>query len=92
MSTERNPPIPDKEIQIPEWEHSAAPKGDVIQDTRSRTINRGEISARLDQVLPPHKRYLGRSRKTFLWLLLAVVLALLALIVGLAVGLTQRSK
>lgn len=50
------------------------------------------ISDRFDRVLPPHKRYLGRSRRTFLIVLIVAFLCLLALIIGLAVGLTKKSS
>ncbi|KAF2748795.1 hypothetical protein M011DRAFT_466567 [Sporormia fimetaria CBS 119925] len=49
------------------------------------------IADRFDRVLPPHKRYLGRSRRTFVIALVALLLILLALVVGLAVGLTNKS-
>ena len=50
------------------------------------------LSDRLDRVLPRHKRYCGRSRKTLLIILLVVALCLLALIIGLAAGLSKRKK
>jgi hypothetical protein len=50
------------------------------------------ISDRLDRMLPPHKRYFGRSRKTLLIVILVAFLCLLALIIGLAVGLGGGSK
>jgi hypothetical protein len=43
-------------------------------------------------VLPPHRRYLGRSRRTLLIIVLVAFLCLLALIIGLAVGLGGGSK
>lgn len=49
------------------------------------------LSDRLDRILPPHKRYLGRSRRTLLIALLVAFLCLLALIIGLAVGLSKKS-
>lgn len=49
------------------------------------------LSDRLDRILPPHKRYLGRSRRTFLITLLVAFICLLALIIGLAVGLSKKS-
>ena len=84
----------DKEIQIPEWEHAAvnSNKDGIRAATRPKQSTRAGLSGRLDSVLPPHKRYLGLSRKIFLIVMLAVLLALLALIVGLAVGLTKHSK
>lgn len=50
------------------------------------------ISDRFDRLLPPHRRYLGRSRRTFLIALLVVFVCLLALVIGLAVGLSNKSK
>ncbi|KAF2637876.1 hypothetical protein P280DRAFT_385472, partial [Massarina eburnea CBS 473.64] len=50
------------------------------------------ISARFDRVLPPHKRYLGRSRRTLLIPVGVIFLLLLGLIIGLAVGLSSKSK
>lgn len=50
------------------------------------------LSDRFDRMLPPHRRYLGRSRRTFLIVVIVIFFALLALIIGLAVGLTSGSK
>jgi hypothetical protein len=50
------------------------------------------LSDRFDRVLPPHKRYFGRSRRTLLIVILVAFLCLLALIIGLAVGLSGGSK
>lgn len=50
------------------------------------------ISDRIDRILPPHKRYLGRSRRALLIVIGVAVLCLLALIIGLAVGLSNKSK
>ncbi|KAH7120977.1 RlpA-like double-psi beta-barrel-protein domain-containing protein-containing protein [Dendryphion nanum] len=49
------------------------------------------IADRLDRVLPPHRRYLGRSRRTFLIVIIVIFIALLALVIGLAVGLSKKS-
>lgn len=49
------------------------------------------LSDCFDRILPPHKRYLGRSRRTFLIALLVALICLLALIIGLAVGLSKKS-
>lgn len=50
------------------------------------------IADRFDRLLPPHKRYLGRSRRTFLICVGVVFVVLLSLIIGLSVGLTRKSK
>lgn len=50
------------------------------------------LSDRFDRVLPPHKKYLGRSRRTFLIAIFVAFLCVLALIIGLAVGLSKKSR
>jgi hypothetical protein len=50
------------------------------------------ISARLDRLLPAHKRYFGRSRRTLLIAIAVLFLLLLGLIIGLAVGLSKKSS
>ncbi|USP73462.1 hypothetical protein yc1106_00736 [Curvularia clavata] len=52
------------------------------------------FSRRLDNFLPPHKRYLNNriGRRTLLIIVGAAFLSLLALIVGLAVGLSSKSS
>ena len=50
------------------------------------------ISDRFDRLLPPHKRYFGRSRRTLLIAIGVIFLLLLVLIIGLAVGLHKKSK
>lgn len=50
------------------------------------------LSDRFDRMLPPHRRYLGRSRRTLIIALLVASISLLALIVGLAVGLSKKSE
>lgn len=85
---------PVRETQVPEWEHIAVGgnnEKERITPAPRRSV-RGAALAKLDSVLPPYKKYIGLSRKTFLWVLLAIVLALLVLIIGLAVGLSQKSR
>lgn len=50
------------------------------------------LSDRFDRIIPPHKQYLGRSRRTLLIVIGIAMLCLLALIIGLAVGLSNKSK
>lgn len=93
MENDKAPPTAqaqDKDIQIPEWEHAGVQK-DGARPTTSLPL-KASLGARLDQVLPPHRKYLGMRRRMFLLALLATILALLALIIGLAAGLTTRSK
>lgn len=49
------------------------------------------LKDRFDRALPRHKRYLGQSRRTFLIALLVAFVCLLALVIGLAVGLSKKS-
>lgn len=50
------------------------------------------LTDRIDRILPPHKKYFGRSRRTLLIAILVAFLCLLALIIGLAVGLSKKSR
>ncbi|RMY52860.1 hypothetical protein D0863_14130 [Hortaea werneckii] len=65
-----------------EWENAAV--GTQTNDTAGGSTGTRSL---LDRLLPPRKRYLGLKRKTFLWILLAISLCLLALIIGLSPGL-----
>ncbi|KAK0284888.1 hypothetical protein LTR35_000223 [Friedmanniomyces endolithicus] len=94
-STEPAHTIPRKEIQIPEWDDAAVNKETDAKDGNAQSARapaRVGLSSKLDSILPPHRRYLGLSRKVFLIALLAAILALLALVIGLAAGLSARSK
>lgn len=71
------------DIRMPEWEHQNAAR---FSHGQQHSRNR------LDSWLPPHRRYLGLRRKWFLVACFAALLALLALIIGLSVGLTRHSR
>lgn len=87
-SNAHSQPITDKEVEVPEWEHTNG-----LNNAGATTQSAGpSLKQKLDNAMPPHKRYLGMKRNIFLLALLATILALLALIIGLAVGLTQKSK
>ncbi|KAI6817121.1 hypothetical protein KC332_g9659 [Hortaea werneckii] len=77
----------EKEIEIPEWENAA------VEHKKKGTAG-GLIGSRslLDRLLPPQKQYLGLKRKTFLWIILATSLCLLALIIGLSSNLPLPSN
>lgn len=47
---------------------------------------------KFDRAVPSNRRYLGKSRRTFLFILAGIFLLLIGLIVGLAVGLTVGRK
>jgi hypothetical protein len=79
-----------KEAHVPEWEHIAARQHDAGGQKAPRQSTGLPLRARFDAILPAHRRYLGMKRKTFLIALGAAFLALLALIIGLAVGLSSK--
>ena len=85
------PPAP---RQVPEWEHEATAKHDAANSSTVAASGyvRPTYQSKLDAMLPPHKRYLGVQRRTFLIILAAVSISLLALIIGLSVGLSKRNK
>jgi hypothetical protein len=80
----------EKQYQVPEWEHNVASQGDKINESGNST--KATFANKFDSILPPYKRYVGLSRKIFLWVLLGIFLALLVLIIGLAVGLSPKSR
>lgn len=94
------PPAYSKEVDA----HSSAPGSDWDmsneQHAKRKPVHVGvnasatawALSDRFDRLLPPHKRYLGRSRRTILIAGVVSFLCLLALIVGLAVGLSGKSN
>ncbi|KAI9827409.1 MAG: hypothetical protein M1819_006950 [Sarea resinae] len=88
--------------QMPEWEvPEHPPKGRGVhlpRSLRAATLPGGKftwsnprVTEKFDAILPPERRYLGRSRRTVLWTAVVVLLCLIGLIVGLAVGLTRHS-
>ena len=83
-----------KETQLPEWEHIAAGKN--TENQTAGSTPQGSLGyvlgTKLDRILPPHRKYVGLSRRTFLWTILAVTLALFVLVIGLAVGLSRGSR
>lgn len=88
MASHTHPqPFADKEVEVPEWEHSGTT--DNAENTHCGPGS--TLQQKFDSAMPPHKRFLGMKRKTFLLVLLATILALIALIIGLAVGLTRKS-
>jgi hypothetical protein len=99
--------IPRKEVGQPTQAHLkevdttrvAEASWDAPEDGQSRKKFGGvglgttwALSDRFDRILPPHRRYFGRSRRTLLIAILVAFLCLLALIIGLAVGLNGSKK
>lgn len=98
--------LPKREMEEPAPAHlkeigtsDTSTTSDVPKEGQSKTRRihlgagaRWAVSDRFDRILPRHKRYLGRSRRTFLVALFLAFVCLLALIIGLAVGLSTKSK
>lgn len=81
-----------KEIQVPEWEHITTATSHEKTSTAQSTTLVQHLRTKLDSILPPHRTYLRLSRNRFLILLTCALLALLALIIGLAAGLHSNSS
>lgn len=84
-------PVHAERRYAPDWE---LPQQGPSKPTRLRFRRRAvewAIADRVDRILPPHKRYLGRSRRTLLIFIAVLLLAILALVIGLSVGLTKKS-
>jgi hypothetical protein len=83
-----------KETQVPEWDHvtAAGLEDGKTQHTETRRSKRAVASAKLDSVMPPHRKYVHLSRKAFLIALGVALVVLIALIAGLAGGLSGGSS
>ena len=52
---------------------------------------RQRLDARIDKILPPHRKYGGLSRRSACLVVTGVLLIFLALIIGLSIGLSMRN-
>ena len=91
------PPQPPIIPVLPEWDNNAvqtykAGATATTSHTGSRTGGKALLQDKFNAVLPRSRSYLGLKRRNFLVVLACAVLALLALIIGLAVGPTKHSK
>ena len=81
-----------EEFHLPEWETAARHRG----KKQSQTDQKFSVKERgylvLDRVMPSHTRYFGFSRKVVCIATLLAFLILLALILGLAIGLSKKSR
>lgn len=79
------------EFNLPEWETTARHRGEKQQTAAGESF-KARALGHFNRVMPPHRRYCGLSRNTACIVFLAIFLALLILIIGLAAGLSHRSK
>ena len=77
---------------MPEWDSNAKAATATTSHTENRAGGKTPLQEKVNAVLPRSRSYFGLKRRTFLIVLACAVLALLALIIGLAVGLTKHSK
>ncbi|KAI5241811.1 hypothetical protein E4T47_06241 [Aureobasidium subglaciale] len=100
MSTQAPPATapqqPPMEPTIPEWDNNAVHTSkDGVATTSQPGYHRGGkkvFQEKFNAVLPRSRSYFGLKRRTFLIAVICAFLALLALVIGLAVGLTKHSK
>jgi hypothetical protein len=84
---------PDHITQEPEWE-TPARYGPVASSPGASPFRRlrTKAAALLDRRMPSHRTYCGLRRRTLLIVAAVVLVALLALIIGLAAGLSARAS
>jgi len=82
-----------KGFELPEWETTARHRGGkgASNGTGGGDIINGILAA-FDRFVPPHRKYCGLRRQFACIVLVAVSLVLLALILGLAIGLSEQTR
>ncbi|WPG99422.1 Hypothetical protein R9X50_00223600 [Acrodontium crateriforme] len=85
-----------KEIRVPDWDdHAVSTSTTTITANHSKSASSFKTKAgqKFDAIFPPHKKYFGRfTRKVFLIGVAVMILAVLALVIGLAVGLSSQNN
>ena len=81
-----------QEFHLPEWETTARHRGETRVPTDQKSSVKERVFLLFDRVMPGHRRYFGFSRKTACIAVLVGLLILLALILGLAIGLSRKSR
>jgi len=83
-----------KSLRIFGWElsaHRLLPTPDEMKPGHQQGFY-ASFSEKFDRIVPSNRKYLGRSRRTFLIILAVVLLVIIGLVIGLAVGLTVGRK
>ncbi|KAI4732044.1 hypothetical protein E4T49_00285 [Aureobasidium sp. EXF-10728] len=95
-STAPQQPLAEPTTIIPEWDSNAVQTYKAGVTATTQTENRPGaktvLQEKFNTVLPRSRSYFGLKRQTFLIVLVCTILAVLALIIGLAVGLAKHSK
>jgi hypothetical protein len=88
-STDVQEPPPAHSEPVKDLEGDLSPHRHSPPVTTSAKTTRPTFGEKFNRRFPAHRRYLGMSRKMFLCVLGGVILLLLALIIGLSVGLAK---
>jgi len=81
-----------EEFNLPEWETSARHRKERHIPTAAGEGFKDRARGHFNRVMPAHRKYCGLSRKVACIIVLAVSVAIVVLIVGLAAGLSHRSR
>ena len=79
------------EFNLPEWETASRHRGDKQPPAPARTFKRRATDG-FNRMMPAHRKYLGLSRKIACIIFLVVLVVIMVLVIGLAAGLSHRSK
>ena len=108
MDSVRRKPVPTtavqpasepKEVEVgigdirPQQETSSYENGQAVGPTRrTQLLFKPKFDTHIDRIFPPHRKYCGLSRRIACFIVAALLLAFLALILGLAIGLSLRNR
>lgn len=81
-----------EEFNLPEWETGPRHRREKHIPIATRGGFKDRVWAHFNRIMPAHRKYCGLSRKLACIVVLAISIAILVLIIGLAAGLSHRSK
>ena len=80
------------EFHLPEWETTARHRGETRVPTGQKSSVKERVALLYEGLMPAHRKYFGFSRKIACIAILVGLLILVALILGLAIGLSRKSR
>lgn len=81
-----------QEVSVPEWDTAGEKSRQSVAGHITASNRLAAIRTRFNTVLPADRRYVGMTRRVCILVSLAICLIVLALILGLAIGLSRRSR
>ncbi|KAF6217500.1 hypothetical protein HO133_006838 [Letharia lupina] len=81
-----------QEFHLPEWETTARHRGEKQVQIGKKSGVKERVFLVFDRVMPGHRKYFGFSRKIACIAIFVGLLILLAVILGLAIGLSKKSS